>query len=265
MSSVALRQDSDFDRACELYERIASGGTDEFMVFTVIPGPPPSKARHRTRRNGFTYTDPVAKAAEAATADHLRRLVPEPYTGNVALGCVFYRHDRQRIDTDNMLKHVCDAANKILWDDDSQITAVMGITEYDPENPRTIVVIGRHASTMLRGTDDAVLCVVCGQPFQRSSSSPRKKTCSRTCAYTARGVALLEQLVDCPQCGTPYKRTTKTQRFCSADCARASFQDKRREQAAPRSRCLDCDIELTHTRGGRCRECWRQMITGGTA
>lgn len=257
---MELLCDGDFDLACEIYERIASGGTDEFLIFTTILGAPASKARHRFRRNGFAYVDPIDRRAEEHTATELAKCVPEPFTGNVALGCVFFRPDRQRIDTDNMLKHICDAANGILWVDDSQVTAVFGITEYDPENPRTLVVIGRHVSTMTRGTDVYLTCKVCGAEFQ---STTGRKTCSKVCSHAARGSRPLDLLIPCPTCGVDFRRTTKTQRFCSRECAVSSFRSKRRAQGKPRSCCLDCGVELTHTRGGRCRDCWREMVSQG--
>lgn len=250
---------SDLERALDLYERIASGGDDEFMRFTVIPGPPPSKARPRFRRStGTTYTLAKDREAENTTACHLIRLVdPGPLTGNVALGCVFFRPDRQRIDTDNMLKHVCDAANGVLWFDDSQVTALIGITEIDPDNPRTIVVLGNHISTLGRGTDDVTPCKVCGAPITATRNGGRRKTCSKECAMRSRGAHVLTDLVPCAQCGKPFKRVNHRQRFCSGPCSRDALRDKRRAEAGPLSRCLDCDKELTHRHGGRCRDCWR--------
>jgi Holliday junction resolvase RusA-like endonuclease/predicted nucleic acid-binding Zn ribbon protein len=248
----------DFDHACEMYERIASGSTDEFMLYVVIPGAPPSKARPRHGK-GFTYVTPESRAAEARTALFLTRLVAAPLEGNVALGCVFFRPNKQRIDTDNMLKHVCDAANGVLWVDDSQVTAVMGITEYDAGNPRTLIVVGRHASSMTRGADDQYPCVVCGAAIVAAGQN-RRKTCSKACAFKARGMVLLVEPVPCEQCGVPFKRINKYQRFCTRDCAVDSFRSKRKSHALPFARCSDCDVELTHRRGGRCRACWAASV-----
>lgn len=259
-----LAPPSDLERALDMYDRLATGGSDEILLYTVIPGVPPSKARPRFRRMGkhvSTYTDPASRTAEARTADQLRHLVDEPMPGNVALGCVFFRPDRQRIDTDNMLKHVSDAANGVLWHDDSQVTAVMGVSELDAENPRTIVVIGRHTSSLARGADDVVECKRCGTPFLRDG---RRKTCSSDCAMAARGFQRLDELVQCARCGTPFKRVNRYQKLCSRFCAIEAMRDRNRGRRKPFSRCVDCDTELTHHRGGRCRECWRAMVGGGS-
>lgn len=235
----------DRDIADDIYERIASGAPDEFYAFTVIPGPPASKTLSTDNR-----------IARDHTAAHFRRLIDEPFSGNVALGCVFFRPNMQRIDTDNLLKHVCDAATRILWNDDSQVTAVLGMIEHDPSNPRTIVVIGRHLSTLTRGSDAVYPCEVCGTPIIRIGQTNHRKTCSRKCAYTARGIVLLDEPVICPNCGQLFKRQSQYTRFCSRACSGESFRNKRRGHAAPRSRCIDCNVQLKHTRGGRCRACW---------
>ena len=255
----------DLEIVLDLYERIASGGNNEFLISTVIPGTPASKSRPRFGRGGHAYTSAESRAAEERTAAHFRAFVTMPFTGNVALGCVFFRPNRQRIDTDNLIKHVCDAANGILWLDDSQVTAVMGIAEFDPENPRTIVVVGQHVSSLARGSDAIYPCSICGADIVRTGQTKLRKTCSRKCAYAARGIVLLDEPVPCPTCGDPFKRISQYQQFCSRECAIESFRNKRRSHAAPRSKCPDCGIELKHTRGGRCRACWAKSVAASVA
>lgn len=246
---------SDFERASVLYQAVAAGGPDEFMVMVVIPGAPPSKARHR-HGNGRTFKLKSDVDAEIYTGSVLRAAVREPFAGNVALGCIFYRPNRQRIDTDNMLKHVCDAANGVLWVDDSQVTAVMGITELDADNPRTIVVVGRHESTMTRGSDNVYPCTQCGAPIERTGQTKYRKTCSKACSAAAKGYTPLDEPVPCTFCGEPFKRTTNAQAMCSPECRKASRRGKLRSSGRPLSECIDCGTTLTHRRGGRCRPCW---------
>ena len=253
--------DEDLELAFDLYQRIASGGEDEHMTYFVIPGAPPSKARHRSTRSGRTYRDPKDAAAEHRTATFMRQAVGAPFEGNVALGCVFFRPSRQRIDTDNMIKHVCDAANGVLWRDDSQVTAVIGITELDPGNPRTIVVIGRHVTSMTRGADAVYPCVVCDAPISMIGQTKHRATCSTACAVQARGYNPLDSLVPCTQCGQPFRRATKTQVLCSIVCRQASLRDVRKGAGRPFSQCIDCGCTLAHKRGGRCRDCWRITAT----
>jgi Holliday junction resolvase RusA-like endonuclease len=125
-------------------------GLTQPRVFT-LPGVPHSKTRPKFLRQGHAYQDPADRAAEQVTGLRLRRAIPRKYPGNVGLACIFYRPNRQRIDTDNLLKHVMDAAQGILWDDDSQCTLLLGILEYDRYRPRTVVIVGEHASSMARG------------------------------------------------------------------------------------------------------------------
>jgi Holliday junction resolvase RusA-like endonuclease len=151
---------------------------------TVFLGEPHSKSRPRFSKDGHAYKDPADADAEQATKWKLRRWFRRPMlTGNVALGCVFFRSSMQLIDTDNLIKHVCDAGNGILWVDDSQVTAKFGAIELDPFLPRTVIVVAPHVSTMLRGTDYVRVCEGCGETFQPSR---RQKNCSRDCATAAR-------------------------------------------------------------------------------
>ena len=74
----------------------------------------------------------------------------EPLTGSVVLCAAFYLPDRRTRDTDNMLKHLGDSANGILWADDRQVTGMAGYAELDRERPRTVVLYGADDLTTLR-------------------------------------------------------------------------------------------------------------------
>ncbi|MFD5788658.1 RusA family crossover junction endodeoxyribonuclease [Streptomyces sp. NPDC127037] len=140
----------DPERARRLLAALAPGvGVADAAVFT-MPGVPASKARHRTGKDGRTYKTDADADAERATGWRLRQQFRQPWTGNLALGAVFFRPDRRSIDADNMLKHICDAGNKIAWADDAQITATYGVVELDAAHPRTLVVVARHVSSMAR-------------------------------------------------------------------------------------------------------------------
>ena len=85
----------------------------------------------------------------------LRRLLRtlhegEPLEGSVCLGAAFYLPDLRTRDTDNMLKHLGDSANGILWKDDRQVTAMAGYVELDRERPRTVVLYGADELTTVR-------------------------------------------------------------------------------------------------------------------
>jgi Holliday junction resolvase RusA-like endonuclease len=160
---------------------IAPGSTGARTL--TIPGTPATKTRARHGKHR-TYKTKEDVAAEERTAGYLRKTFARPMTGNVAIACVFFRHDMKLIDTDNMLKHVCDAANGIVYIDDSQTTAVYGITEYDPTNPRTVIVVAHHRSSMVRGTDDVSTCERCSAVFLTNG----RKYCTDACRWPNRAV-----------------------------------------------------------------------------
>jgi Holliday junction resolvase RusA-like endonuclease len=227
----------------------------------ILPGAPASKARPRFGKGGRVYTPSESVAAEARTSAALRQLVRHPYDGNVSVLCYFYRPNRQRIDTDNMLKHVCDAANGVIWKDDSQVTALIGVTEMDRDNPRTEIYIGRHVSSLTRGTDSDYPCPICGRVLALSDSAAyKKKACSPECRAVLMGREYLGREIVCRACGIPFVRTARDQTMCSAACRLRSLHDGN-SRGVPLSECVDCGAQLAHKRGGRCRDCWRRSIS----
>jgi len=238
----------------------AIGGLDHDVVAAVMDGAPYSKSRPRFSRNGNTYVKKEDRISEEQTKIWMRANIPANYTGNVALTCIFFRPNRQRIDVDNMLKHICDAATGVIWKDDSQCTALLGVAEFDASHPRTVLAIAAHVSTLPRGTDDNYPCAVCGTPIVASRHSSRPKTCSKPCAVRSRGYVPLEVLIPCAECGTPFRRTTGTQKLCSPDCRAERLRGSNRRRSSPRSKCADCGAQLAHHRGGRCRSCWRAQV-----
>lgn len=241
---------TDLDLGMDLARLLGIVANHDRMDIVTINGAPWSKSRPRFAR-GRTYTAREDADAEKRTLSYLTRV--KPYTGNVALGCVFFRPNRQRIDADNLLKHVCDAANGVIWADDSQITAIMGRVELDPANPRTVVVIGEHISTLTRGTDFHLPCPVCGTPVPNES----RVTCSMECSLIYRGYQSLAEPVPCKQCGKPFVRQTKTRSLCSDNCRVEWLRGARKKAARPFSRCFTCGKELAHRRDGQCRDCWK--------
>jgi Holliday junction resolvase RusA-like endonuclease len=145
-------REHDQQRAALLAQALAPGTTGFKVV--AFDGEPASKTRPRFNRDGKPYKTKEDTAAEEHTGWKFRQVFRRPWTGNLAVGCVFFRPDRQRIDVDNMLKHVCDAGNGIAWVDDAQITAVYGVAELDVEHPRTLIVVARHLSSLDRSPAD---------------------------------------------------------------------------------------------------------------
>ena len=197
---------NDKERALRLCESLCPS-TNE-MAFTIIPGAPHSKGRHRNTKSGRPYMAREDRNAERETALRLKRLAAEPVAGNIALACIFFRPNRQRIDCDNMLKHVCDAANGVLWHDDSQITAILGLVELDAENPRTLVMMARHESSLVRDAAVKVPCAHCGKSFTRRKHS--QTICSSKCravwqiARNRSKATILDP--KCTVCGAPVSK-----------------------------------------------------------
>jgi len=241
---------SDVRRMLDL--RIALGLTDDRILFTTIPGAPWSKMRPRHGKNGRTYSAHEDVDAEERSGGYLRLASQgKTFDGNVGLACVFFRP--------NLLKHVCDAANGVLWKDDSQVTAILGITELDSEQPRTLVMVAPHVSTLMRGTDAVIECTVCGAEMPIVSHA--RKTCSRACTQRLRGYPQLGDTVPCAFCGKPFKRVSSYRKLCSPECRADSLRGRNKGRRRPLSECLTCGKQLTHHRGGQCRECWRESRT----
>lgn len=246
---------SDLDWALTMYGLFARKGDTEDMWYAVIEGDPWSKQRARFA-NGVAYQPKADRDAEKATRNAMRSNKPSSFIGNIALACRFYRSNFQRIDTDNLVKHVCDSGKGLLWPDDSQITLALGEVQYDPARPRTVIVVGHHESTMRRGIDRQRPCGWCEKLFiPPAGKRGGVPYCSASCSYAARTTALFPK--ECPQCHKTFQPTTARQRLCSRECSYASLHGKRRGTGKPNSRCEECGVELTHSRGGRCRTCWK--------
>lgn len=248
---------SDLSRAMALLSALTDK-PDEMRV-VVLDGVPASKSRPRFGRGGRVYTTAESRAAERATAWGLRQAIPVPMTGNVALVCIFFRPNKQRIDADNMLKHVCDAANGVVWVDDSQVTSIAGVVEFDAVRPRTVVAIAPHATSMTRGADDTTPCAACGAPMPMAGKGYKTKFCSAACRARPRAVAAIGPK-ECPQCKREFKPANTRQKLCSQACRAESLRATKRAAAKPRSCCSTCGKQLAHTRGGQCRGCWSAGI-----
>lgn len=122
----------------------------------LIPVQPWAKKRPRISKGGRrTHQDPLDKAAEEKTREFLRSQWCDvhclaPLTKNVELQVVFYRRTRQVVDLDNLLKHLLDSGNGLLWGDDRQVTRYVAELQVDATYPRTEVVLHDHQTTMVR-------------------------------------------------------------------------------------------------------------------
>jgi Holliday junction resolvase RusA-like endonuclease len=221
---------SDVDRMLTLLSPLCSG-TDSLFI-TTIEGPPKSKARPRFgKRNVYTPSTPD----EDAMAWRLKAVMDERHEGNVVVAAIFFRPNFQRIDVDNLLKLILDAGTKAgLWRDDSQVTALLGVLEYDKARPRTVVGIGEHVTTLDR-TRPTGTCPVCQKEFPLDFRGQRQKHCSPEC----RGKALRKPPIQM-ELPKPLGRPR-----------------------VPVARCRDCGAEVSRREYIRCRDCWRAARTKG--
>lgn len=105
-------------------------------------GKPPVKKRPRVTRRGTFAPD---AAVERATRAVLARHAEQPMEGPLVLALGFWMPTRRWIDTDNLVKHVMDAGNGVLWCDDSQVVRLAGLRFLDRERPRTALLVGQLA------------------------------------------------------------------------------------------------------------------------
>ncbi|WP_165764001.1 RusA family crossover junction endodeoxyribonuclease [Nocardioides sp. PD653] len=193
----ATRSQLDILRATGLV--VATGALDHDVYAFRVEGEPIAKSRVRvekSRRYAVGRTDD----AELDIANAVRRGSGpgDRFAGNVAVAAVFYRSNRHRVDVDNLLKTVLDGITKsgLVWADDDQVTAVLGVIEHDPAHPRIAVAVANHESTMLRGDARRTrTCETCGVAFQPHSDRQRGRYCSLACR--PRRVQI------CTACGGP--------------------------------------------------------------
>jgi Holliday junction resolvase RusA-like endonuclease len=211
----------DMDRLTDLLVAVganASGRIDK----VIVPGPPQATKRPRVGRSGVVYSpSSVDENALATWFLGIRR-----YERNVALVAVFYRPNRQRIDVDNLLKFVMDAATKAgVWKDDSQVTCVLGRVEFDADQPRTLIGFAEDTSSMTRAVPTR-LCGYCGKQFELEWAGAKDRFCSPRC----RGRSLRQEKVH-PGRG-------------------------RGPKGQPPTACADCGRPLSKRSYIRCRSCW---------
>lgn len=247
---------SDYERAQEFFRVLCP--ESEFLKFFVIEGEPQSKSRPRMG-NGKVYNTAKQKNNEEYLAWNFKKHFEKPLTHNLAIGCLFYRPNNQRIDVDNMLKNVMDAANGIIYVDDCQVTAKLGVAELDKDRPRTVIIVGRHVSTLIRDMNKTLTCPKCKNEFEALTPywNKHSKFCSRECASLSKGEDL-RSLVKCLKCSIEFRRKTAAQKYCSEKCRMNLLVDLNKgKRIHEKSHCKGCGKEVSRPEYVRCRECWK--------
>lgn len=248
----------------------AIDGDAEWTIEFTHSAAPKSKARPRVvtqKGRSFTYTPPGSKSAEDQLAWMWRAACRgEPRDGCLALACIFYRPNRQRIDVDNMTKLVMDAGTKArVWYDDSQITTIVARIEIDPELPRTEIALRPSPSTLSRQMFQTGTCPSCGDDFtramsahvsgDRSAPTSMPKFCSPRCARDADRV-----IATCIQCEQPFERKRAGQSLCSHRCRDINLGRSASEAVAQGRRkgpplCEKCGSRVSRREYRQCAAC----------
>jgi Holliday junction resolvase RusA-like endonuclease len=112
-----------------------------------LPLPPSVNVMYRSVYRSGRIRVVVSKAGRAFrhACYPLLKDYRKPFTGEIALSCVFY-FKTKRSDLDNRLKALLDVleTNEFgfgLFDNDIQIMELHAFKEYDPKNPRVHVVV----------------------------------------------------------------------------------------------------------------------------
>lgn len=191
-------------------------------------------------------------------ADLIRRFqrsVPwRPWSGNIAIVAVFFRPNRQRIDCDNLMKPIMDAATKAgVWGDDCQVTAQAALIELDVNRPRTVIAISPADSSMDRDLEVARTCTRCGSAFSRRRWYPTQppKFCSAKCARASERAT-----ARCPRCDREFTRRGAGQRYCSKPCANAAPRVRKpNSEQRPPATCRECGARVSRREYVRCAKC----------
>lgn len=102
----------------------------------IIPGNPISRNHAYYFGGKRCFMTKAGKEYKEKASDVFRKHFKEPIKGDVVVSLFFYFGDHRKRDLDNHQKLTIDAMNKIVFDDDSQITKMMLEKSYDKNNPR---------------------------------------------------------------------------------------------------------------------------------
>lgn len=230
----------------------------EMFAFVHI-GTPVAKSRARwSRKSRSFYTPTSTSAAEDEIALRFREAMRghAPFDGSVAIVAIFYRPNFQRIDSDNLMKLVMDAATKAaVWVDDCYVTAQASFVEFDREKPRTLVAFCPSASTLDRSY--RFTCQVCETPFKRpgrAAFANPPKFCSKECRSNSE-----RKEFRCARCGVVFQRASSGQRYCSEPCRSLAVNSperrKKREEQRPWPKCQKCGGRVSRREYINCSNC----------
>lgn len=224
---------------------------DGIVLHMIYEGDPISKARPRFGGSGKVYTPAKTKHYEETLRwlirEQLRNLEPDA-NSRFALRCLFFRATRQRIDCDNLIKAVSDAANEQVWKDDAQVMEIFGRLYLFEEHPRAEILIYRIEDSSPRPK-----CLQCGKEII-TYPSVNSQYCSPECFSQSRRVTCV-----CRECGKEYEipqSLAQTQAgFCSRVCGVAYHAKQKRAKGSDLWTCQDCDKPVSRKEYTHCQAC----------
>lgn len=220
---------------------------------------PKSQKRARVGRDGKFYHPKESRAYQ----DEVRRWIGSqigdvgPDGGSrFGVRCAFYRPNRQRMDVDNMLKAICDAATGSVWDDDSQVVEIFGRLYLASSESYLLLAIYR-----IEDESPQLKCKMCGVGFVRPPSVAHQ-FCSHDCFRKSKLVQL-----QCEECLCSFTLRPSdikgARRFCSNTCANRNY-GRIKSSLTPPPTCTRCGVLISRTSMGLCRKCYYLYRTTNT-
>jgi len=224
----------------------------DLVVRVTYDGLPVAKGRARYKAHGKGMYTPLSTREYETKIGWLIRKALGPVAPDAesrfGLRCVFYRPNRLRIDCDNLIKAISDAATGLVWKDDSQVLEVIGRLFLAAERPHVEFAIYRVPDTAARPK-----CPTCAKRFV-TYPSIGSKYCSVECFNQTRRVTR-----NCRQCEKtftlPQSSAKATSRFCSRSCASTFHGQVRVARTALNRVCQDCGRPVSRREYTRCRGC----------
>lgn len=109
---------------------------EESNMITILTKPVPVNQKYGVINGRMLLQKKYRDTKEAIAWEIRSGWKGEPLTEDVAVNVIIYFGNNRANDIDNYLKIILDAAEGILFENDSQITELHVFKEYDKENPR---------------------------------------------------------------------------------------------------------------------------------
>lgn len=222
---------------------------DKIIAEIEIEIEPLSKARPRFGGSGKVYTPAKTVAYERALALHMRQAMAgrAPVATRVGLACVFHRKNNQRVDCDNMIKAVSDAANRIIWIDDMQCVEIYARLHRNSERPRVVMIF--YGIDEVHGQP----CAHCKKVFRRPPSL-MGDCCSVACSQQTKRIDVI-----CKHCGKtfsqPQSLAARSKGYCSRECGMIALANRKKANGRDKWICADCGGHVTRKEYEVCRGC----------